>query len=587
MVIFLSVTLLASVSNWGLTSTSLAASATPRGGSRGGNSSKENTATLLQSAKDEFAKGNYDKALDAYKKYLRIFPSDYSAWGRLGATYYHTGQPRKAQKTLQRIEQLSPEKSFVYYYQGLCFSLLGMESAAQKYWDYAGWFPDEFGAKATIELAVSTYKAKEDGKAKFLAGNYLQRFPQGAHRPLASAILKSTESGQPRLEDPKVDERPDPDATIYKYNSWSLFPTPHFWYVRLGGVNTVTSGFEPDENEGLVNRENEDTAFLVDVSLGLGPVRQKFATAFAGYAYRQRWNMDTESIAAWTSDPFNLELFPLRGDLLERTHQLFGDVRRQFGDQFYAGLYSRLDFSRVGSSFFPSPDDSALKTVVSLTDTQLFIPWVGWSWNSENRTQFYLYFKKEIHNNSSDHSNKTWDFTDEQAVSYGLSHAVDLPLWKLSGAAEIFQHEFIFNDYWLDYTRKGALVTFDYNIWRNLSSFVLFGMYEDDYKLQRIKQRDCNTNGLTSESASNGVVNYCKRSDSGTLMQGGLYWNYSANLRFTGSYQMVENSSGMKEYSETINSIKMDVTWAFPGVKRVSRMTERFADPAFARDTEQ
>ncbi|MCX6126697.1 MAG: hypothetical protein NTV34_18340, partial [Proteobacteria bacterium] len=430
------------------------------------------------------------------------------------------------------------------------------------------------------------------GKAKFLSASYLQRFPRGDHRQLAESLLKSFAAG-PRIEDPKVDERPDPDQTIYKYNSWSLFSKPHFWYIRLGGVNTSTSGFEPKDKEGITKRESEQTAFLVDASIGLGPVRQKFATAFAGYAYRQRWNMDTDGVNSWFGDPFNLELFPLRGDLLERTHQLFGDVRRQLGEQFYVGLYSRLEFSRVGSSFFPSPDDSNLKTVISMTDTQLFIPWIGWSWNDANRTQFYLYLKKEIHNNSPDHSNKTWDFTGttgDKAVSLGLSHSVDLPVWRLSGAAELFQHEFIFNDFWLDYTRKGGLITLDYNIWRGLNAFVLYGMYDDAYKLPRLKQLDCASAGGSPPGTSEAgayVVNECKRADNGTLTQAGLYWDYSANLRFTGSYQMVENSSVMKEYSESINSIKVDVTWAFPGVKRVSRMTERFADPAFAKDSEQ
>jgi Tfp pilus assembly protein PilF len=545
--------------------------------------------SLIATAKSEFTKGNYDSAHDKLKKYLRVVPNDYNAWALFGASLYHMGQPRRGQKTLQRIEKFSSEKSFVYYYQGLCFSVLGMESTAQKYWEYSGWFPDEYGAKSTIELAVSNYKVKELAKAKFLASSYLQRFPSGANRQLATDLLKSINNGTP-IENLAVGERPDPEESVYKYNSWSLFPKPHFWYVKLGAVNDLNSGFEPSEFSGITSRENEQSAVLVDAAIGLGPVRQKFATAFAGYAYKQRWNIEADGFNNWLSNPFDLELFPLRGDLMERTHQLFGDVRRQFGDNFYTGLYSRIDFKRVGSSFFPSPDESSLRIVVNMTDTQLFVPWVGWSWNDEQRSQLYLLFKKEIHNNSPDHSNKTWDLTGStgnRAISLGLSHAIEIPVWRLSGGAEIFQHEFIFNDFWLDYTRKGGLVTLDYNIWKSLNTFLYFGMYNDNYKLPRLKQKECNFTGGTPTTTAEDTVNSCPRTDSGTLMQLGLYWNYSSNLRLSGSYQIVENSSIMKEYSETTNSIKFDATWAFPGVRRVSRMTERFIDPPFIKDAEQ
>jgi tetratricopeptide (TPR) repeat protein len=544
---------------------------------------------LLQKARDEFAKGNFDIVINTYQKYLRLNPRDYVAWGKLGAAYYHAGQPRKAQKTLQRIERYDPERSYVYYYQGMCFSLIGMESTAQKYWEYAGWFPDEYGGKATLELAVSTYKGKEYPKARFLAASYLRRFPNATTgKDVALKILKSLESNTP-LDDIKAEDRPDPEMAIFKYNNWSLFKSPHFWLVQLGAINAVSSGYEPTDTGEIGSRESELSAFLVNSSLGLGPIREKYATAFAGYSYRQKWNIESDAFSNWLSDFTNLQMFPLRGDQLERTHQFFGDVRRQFLDQLYAGTYARLEYSRIGSSFFPSPDDENLKVVISTTDAQLLIPWVGWSWDETMRTLFYFYFKKEIHNNSPDHSNKSWSFGQDDtdfAMSYGLTHVMDLPQYQLGLNFEVFQNEFIFNDYYLDYTRKGGIIGVDYNVWKNLNTFAAYGMYQDNYKLPRLKQGDCGSQGAKS-TGDTPTVNLCTRSDTGTLMQVGLYWNYSANLRFTGSYQMVENSSVMKEFSESANTIRLDATWAFPGVKRVSRMMDRFADLAFTKDTEQ
>lgn len=591
-IIFLSLTCVSFAIN------GLATSAEAAGQARGGKATGKaiaNPAALLQTARSEYATLNYDKAIDAYRSYLRIVPTDYSAWSQLGASYYQAGQPRRGQQTLQRVEKLAPDRSFNYYYQGMCFSVLGMEQIAQKYWEYAGWFTTDSGAKATIELALSTFRAKEDSKAKFLANSYLQRFPQGSSRTVAQSIIQSIDSGK-RVEGLEGEARPDPDTAIYKYNRWSLFSMPHFWSIQTGVMSDESQGYQPSETGALDQKQEGNYAFLVNASLGIGPVRKKYATAFAGYSYRQRWDTDLDVLANWFSNPFDLTAFPLRGDLLERNHQLFGDIRRQFGEQLYVGTYGRVDYQRVGSTFFPTPDDSDLKVVVNLTDTTLLIPWIGWAWNDDQRTLAYFYFRKEIHNNSPDHSNKTYDLTGdtgERAFSYGISHSMEFPAIQLSGSIEAFQYEFIFNDYWLDYTRKGLLLGADYIIWRGLGVFAAGGYYTDDYKLPRFKQGECGSNGgaptpnALTEDASPTAVSSCKRSDSGTLIQGGVYWNQNANLRYSGSYLMVENSSGMKEYSESRSVIRFDITWAFPGVKRVNRMTGRFADIAFTKDTDQ
>lgn len=553
-----------------------------------------NAAALLQTARSEYATLNYDKSIEAYKSYLRIVPNDYSAWSHLGAAYYQAGQPRRGQQTLQRVERLTPERSFNYYYQGLCFSVLGMENLAQRYWEYAGWFNDESGSKATIELAISTHKGKENGKAKYLAQSYLQRFPQGQYRSTAQAILQAIETGKP-AENLQSEDRPDPDVTIYKYSRWSLFSVPHFWSIQTGLLSDTSQGYQPSEEGALDQKEEGNYAFLMNMSLGIGPIRKKYATAFAGYTYRQRWDTDLDVVTNWFSNPFDITAFPLRGDLLERNHQLFGDIRRQFGDQFYLGAYARIDYQRVGSTFFPSPDDNDLQVVVNLTDTMLFIPWVGWAWTDDQRTLAYLYIRKEIHNNSPDHSNKTYDLTGDSgdpAMSLGISHSMEFPALQLSGSVEAFQYEFIFNDYWLDYTRKGLLLGADYVIWRGLGAFAAGGYYMDNYKLPRFKQGECGSTGSikptsSTDEGSATPVSSCKRSDSGTLIQGGVYWNQNANLRYSGSYLTVENSSEMKEYSESRQVFRFDITWAFPGVKRVNRMTGRFADIAFTKDTDQ
>ena len=545
--------------------------------------------SFADAARAEFAKGNFDKAIDLYRKYLRGIPSDYSAWSQMGAAYYHAGQPQTALKTLQRVERLAADQSYNYYYQGLCLSVLGFEPTAVKYWEYAAYFPDEPGSKAVMELAVSAYNHNDDGRARYWLQVYLHRFPQGGMVTRANELLRSLDPNGKRQEDVKASERPDPESVIFKYNHWSLFNYPHFWRLQIGTESEEIQGYQPDEHHTIVQRTDSHYAFLVNAAIGVGPIREKYATAFAGYAYRQRWNAERETLDAWVKDPSNFQLFPLRGDLLERTHQVFGDVRRQFNDRYFLGLYARLDFTRAGSSFFPSPDDNDLRIVVSMKDTQLMIPWAGISWDDNMRTMIYLYMRKEINKASPDHTNKTYDITGstgDKAMSFGISHVMEFPAIGLDVNGELFQYEFIFNDFWLDYTRKGVLVGADYNVWQNINLAALVGIYDDQYKLPRIKQGDCNQTGDVNSTTASSDAQQCKRADSGQLLQASVYWSYSSTTRVTGSYQMVVNSSGMKEYSESKNTMRLDVAWAFPSIKRVQRFTERFADAAFTKDTD-
>jgi tetratricopeptide (TPR) repeat protein len=541
-------------------------------------------------AQAEFAKGNWDKAAPLYKKHLRSFPTDFRAWNQLAASYYHSGQVKASLDTLQRIEKQTPDKSFNYFYQGMCIAVLGSEKEATRYWEYAAYWQDEFGAKATYELATSNYRSGDDMKARQWLSTYLQKFPRGPEAQSAKDLLKSLTENK-KQDNVAGFDRPDPELTIYKYHPWSLFKLPHFWQVQLGGLNTESTGYEPvraaNGTGALVRPATSDLAMVVNASIGVGPIRQKSATSFAGYTYKQKWLMELPGILSWFDDGLSLDSFPLRGDMLERSHQFFGDMRRQMSANLFLGAYARLEFSRLGSSFFPSPDESSLKVVTPQTDTQLLIPWAGWSWSPTMRSMFSLYLRKEIHNQSPEHSNKTYDLTGatgDPAISLTLTHSMDFPQQRLETTIDIFQYEFIYNDYWLDYTRRGVVIGADYNIYKGIGASAILGYYSDDYKLPHIKTGGCGSDAPAADDATPGS---CPRSDTGTMLQIGLYYNKSANMRIEGSYTMVENSSNLKVYSGGKNTYWLTATWAFPGTKRVSRMTERFADVAFTKDAEQ
>src|SRR5690606_6620775 len=180
------------------------------------------------------------------------------------------------------------------------------------------------------------------------------------------------------------------------------------------------------------------------------------------------WLTEYSRIEEYLEEPTDIQYFPFRGDLLERRHQFYGDYRRSFANIFYAGAYARYEFARIGSSFYPGPEDPDLKQVLKISDTQVLIPWIGVSMTPTMRTLAYLYIRKELNEDSPEHSNKTFELgfgTDEDPVfSLGLSHNMELPEEKIELNLELFRYSFVYNDYWLDYDRIGLLASIEHEL---------------------------------------------------------------------------------------------------------------------------
>jgi hypothetical protein len=160
---------------------------------------------------------------------------------------------------------------------------------------------------------------------------------------------------------------------------------------------------------------------------------------------------------------------------------------------------------------------------------------------------------------------------------------MEFPSKRVDLSFDLFQYSFIYNDLFLDYTRRGALASADYNIWKGIGTSLILGMYQDSYELPAIKTGTCS--GTSDEEKPKPVA--CTRADSGNMIQITVYYEKSQNLRFDASYLMVENSSNQKVYSDSKNTILATATWAFPGTRRVAKMTRRFADAAFTKDSEE
>lgn len=542
-------------------------------------------------ARAKFTAKKYDEAIELYRKHLRRAPRDYNAWNQLGAAYYHTGQPRRALRYLKHAERKTSNKSYNYYYQGLCYTAVDNPQKAKEYFAFtATRYADEYGSRAMFEMAFIEYQARNKARAQYWLASYLQRFPTGVYRGEASRLLQSLQQGR-WLSDAKGTEKPDMESALFKYNKLSLYPKPHYWYLQGGWQYADIAGQQPKPGGGLQVRNQQAMAAIANAGIGIGPWQEGSTTAFGGYTYRQLWLTDLDRINTYTEDPTDIEYFPLRGDLLERRHQFYGDFRRDIAQILYFGFFFRWEFARIGSTLFPSPDDPELRKVLKISDTQLFIPWIGTAWSSTARSLVYLYMRKEINEDSPDHSNKTYEFGVDggsPTMSFGISNDVEFPEHDLNLNLELFQYEFIFNDYWLDYKRRGLLASAEFQLIPRWYLTGLLGFYRDEYVLPRIKIRGCSAEISDSDSQTTAEQAFsCDREDTGLLYQFGVYWNYTQFQRLTFDIQMVENrNSKQKEFDESKMTFQLSYTMAFPSVKRVTRFVDRYADSAFTKDPE-
>jgi tetratricopeptide (TPR) repeat protein len=531
----------------------------------------------------KFQLQKYDEAIELLTKHLRRNTNDYDAWSILGAAYYHTGQPRKALRYLKFVEKKTEDKSYNYYYQGLCYAAAGNVDRSRDYWVYAASrYTDEYAARSTFEVAFLEFKAKNAPKADYWLSRYLSLYPSGSYANEARKMLQSVRDGRwlGQFEPPK---RPNLEEALFKYSKLSLSPTPHFWYLQGGGRYQETSGFDPAEpGQALSPRANTDMAALANAAIGIGPIRQGDVTAYAGYSYRQLWWTDFDRLETYTKDFGDFNYFPLRGDLLERKHQIYADLRRDVARLVYFGAFARYEMSRLGSAFFPSPEPEDLKRVVPIARTQLVIPWIGASYAENMRTLGYLYFRKEINENTPEFSNKTYDL-GQSTLSLGLSHEMDLPAYELYLSGEVYQYEFIYNDRWLDYKRIGGFFSVEHEFIPRWFISGLLGMYEDTYIQPRLRQGSCSDG--TNNARGNPVV--CARKDQGLMFQGMVYWNWTQFQRLSLSALIVRNQNPrQKEYEDQIRRYQVSYTLAFPSVKRVARFVDRFADTAFTKEAE-
>lgn len=555
---------------------------------------------VVASADQAVLAQKYDEAIALYRRYLRRQPKDYAVWSKLGAAYFFTGQPRKALKNLKHVERRTIDKSYNYYFQGLCYLALNLPNKARDYLQFAGSrYTDEWGARAAFEMAILDYKAKQKDKTQFWLKAYLERQPQGPFAERAQHLQSSLNDGN-WFDDSKGAPLPDTASALFKYNKLSFSPHPHYWFISGGARYQQRSGKDPDQDGQLKESGSTDESALFNMGVGVGPLRYGSTTVTTGYTYRQNWHTDTDRVDEWLADWTRLIYFPLRGDLLERRHQVYFDLRQEVGSAYFFGVYARYEIARIGSSVYPSAEIEDLRQVIPISDTQLLIPWIGVAFTSTTRTLAYLYLRKEINDNQPAFSNETFSLVgdnDQPTGSLGFSHTIDFPEYNTDLDFELFRYQLVYNDKFLDYTRLGLFTQADYQLLPRLQLSLLLGYYADDYVRDQPhvagvcgSQPDI-TSGADSGGA--GLVNpniaappsTCQRQDTGYLVQLGASWTMSQFNRLDGQVQLIQNNNAvLEEYQDQKLSVQVTWTVAFPSVRRVARMVDRYADSAITKE---
>jgi tetratricopeptide (TPR) repeat protein len=544
-------------------------------------------------AREAFAAGNYDRAIDLYREVVRLNPKDYDTWSQLAAAYFHSGLPRRALRYLKMSEKLTNLRSYNLLYQGLSYQSLGLMEKSRLYLKNSAQFPDQFGARSMYELGVMDYKNHNKERASYWLNLYIQRHPQGEFRSGATKLLGSIRSGK-QISVAQTTDQPDLETALFKYNKLSLTPSPHYWFSQIGGAYRQNTLYEKNDRGDFKKGTYPYEALLASAGIGIGPIKKEEGTVWAGYNYLQAWNTENDRMQTYLDEPSDIAYQPFRADLMERRHQLYADVRREFPYHIYAGAFARIEFARIGSSLFGGPEIQSFDPEVqSISDTTWFIPWIGYSWNTNMRTFAYLYFRKEVNSEIPDFSNKSYNFEvnsgDAPPLSLGLTHDMEFPKFKTEATAELYSYEFIANDPWLDYSREGVNFTVEHQVIPQLFIVLSGGFYQDTYIETILKNGSCEATNIDGSAALTLAAprsdpRPCLRDESGRMFRIATHWNFTQFQRIGGEFSYISNQNPrQKEFETTELSILGTATMAFPSVKRVKKFSNRFADQAFTK----
>lgn len=481
----------------------------------------------------ELASENYTEALKFYKSHLKSNPKDIGAKVLMGVAYLYSGEPNRALVIFKSTETTSPSKALNFFHQALAQHMLGDRTEADKAFVQAARYQSKYGDWSIYELAVRTYNDKDGVKAKYWADLYTQRYPSGKFIAYAKAMLNDLRVEKFNSDYPTF-EKPNLADSTMKFHPYSLSSTlPHFWYWLYGYHYVSGTKNDPtsDQKAPLKQVGYSSHALMMHFGAGLGPMVKKNSTTYTGYLYRQNWLTDDERISDYFKGGDAVEYLtylPFRADLLERQHQFFVNTAIDFNSFLQFKINASQRFTFMGARLIPGPEGDGVDQNASMTTQSSFITPALRIFSDELGGELYLNLNKTINKETKDFSNQTYSLASSTPVLSGGLRADYTPKSlnrNLSVNAHLIMHDFIFNDYFNDYSRQGLILGASYSITPSISILGELGVLKDDFKLSIPKQSKSCSGATADQTIENPLK--CKRQTNITTARFGASWRYS------------------------------------------------------------
>ena len=88
--------------------------------------------TYVDKGVQDFARGQYEKAIKSYSKAIRLNPYSANAYNKRGVSYQSIGQYDKAIQDYDEAIRLHPENASAYHNRGLAYEALGNSLQAEQ-----------------------------------------------------------------------------------------------------------------------------------------------------------------------------------------------------------------------------------------------------------------------------------------------------------------------------------------------------------------------------------------------------------------------------------------------------------------------
>lgn len=530
---------------------------------------------LLARAQEEFSRRQYEEAMLLFRKYLRKNPKDQDAWTRFAATYYHTGQANYALQYLLRAKSSNELRIFNMYYRALCYDALGEEQKAFKLLNRVIKSDAPLAEDALFEVAAIEFDRGNKDDAKDTARKYLRRYKNGRYRGSAEFILKNVEqAGKAEVAE---SQRAIYRSSYFKVHPFSLFPFPHGWVYQLGFEYVGGKSAEPRFGQPEVNFEEwEDFKLVARLGLNFGPFKRNWSSSNFGYLYSQDWASDRERVDTYVEDAFDLEYFPFRPDMLERTHRFYVDSFGTFGP-FKLGAYGHYHLVRGGSALFPAPERPEVRQNFDIQNGSFLSPYVDWEMIPDHRLRFSLLMEKVFDLQQGDNSFKTYNFSTEgedQFLSFTLEESSHWPDYNVKLGFEVFRLSTLYNDYWGGSTLFGGATRFEWEPYPSIRLSGKLGYGTRTFNSQTIKSSPC-------ENFPSGTINpgdqvfACERNEKILKAEGSASFFASKHsaLSISGGYEKIENDT-LKVYDEEQLYFLARFTQSFPDLDTGAKYIE-------------